>query len=73
MLALSTMAGVLLRSAETNVSHKSVAEVVVRFTATVGVCGARRAGQAINAGYTVSEWTHQSIMSDNFYFRSIYY
>lgn len=52
LLALSTMAGVLLRSAETNVSHKSVAEVVVRFTATVGVCGARRAGQAINAGYT---------------------
>lgn len=48
LLAVSGTAGVLLRCAETNVSHKSVAEVLVRFTATVGVCGPRWPGRAIN-------------------------
>lgn len=49
LLASSRTAGVLLRSAETNVSHKSAAEVLVSFTATVGVCGLPWAGRAINA------------------------
>lgn len=59
------LAGALLPSAGTNVSHKSAAEVVVRFTATAGNCGSPGAGQAVVGGDAVSEWTRQSIMSDD--------